>query len=167
MLELYCEDLYFSSKTEEKCPISEETWQNWFSKWFDTLKPELPFSDIYEVSLRLTDDQEIQELNSQFRHKNQPTDVLSFASLELDSPLPPSSESLYLGDVIISVETATKQAQEQNHSLQFELAWLAVHGFLHLLGWDHPDEESLKAMLTQQEILLQLVLKHNYKQSNN
>jgi probable rRNA maturation factor len=166
MLELYFEDLYFT-KTEEKCPISEETWQTWLNKWFDTLKPELPFSEIYEVSLRLTDDREIQELNSQFRHKNQPTDVLSFASLELESPPPPSSEPLYLGDVIISVETAIKQAQEHNHSLNFELAWLAVHGFLHLLGWDHPDEESLKAMLTQQEILLQLVLKHNYKQANN
>jgi probable rRNA maturation factor len=64
---------------------------------------------------------------------------------------------LYLGDIVISVETAYRQAQQQGHSLQTELAWLATHGLLHLLGWDHPDEESLQGMLYQQETLLKLV----------
>jgi probable rRNA maturation factor len=156
MLELYFEDFFFS-KIKEKCPIKEIVWKNWFKQWFYILKPKLPFSEIYEVGLRLTNDREIEQLNSQFRGKKQPTDVLSFANLELDYPRVECSESLYLGDIIISVDRAKKQAQEQANSLETELAWLACHGFLHLLGWDHPDQESLTEMLTQQEILLKEV----------
>jgi probable rRNA maturation factor len=58
---------------------------------------------------------------------------------------------------VISVETADRQAQQQGHSLKTELAWLASHGCLHLLGWDHPDLESLKRMLNQQVTLLQAI----------
>jgi probable rRNA maturation factor len=127
----------------------------------ETLKPNLPPAATYELNLRLTDDTEIQSLNAQYRHKNQPTDVLAFATLEVNSPqLPPQiqlSMPLYLGDVVISVDTAYRQAQQQGHSLRTELAWLATHGLLHLLGWDHPDEESLREMLNQQETLLQIV----------
>jgi probable rRNA maturation factor len=117
-------------------------------------------SQTYELTLRLTDDREIQDLNQQFRHKNQPTDVLAFAALEVNSPVLVAmavDEPVYLGDIIISVETATQQAQEQGHALQTELAWLASHGLLHLLGWDHPDEASLDQMLQQQCLLLQAI----------
>jgi probable rRNA maturation factor len=68
------------------CPISTSTWESWFYQWLETLQPALPPADAYELSLRLTDDPEIQELNAQYRHKNQPTDVLAFASLEVHSP---------------------------------------------------------------------------------
>jgi probable rRNA maturation factor len=136
-----------------------QTWERWFSQWLEALHPELSPIDAYELTLRLTDDTEIQTLNAQFRHKNQPTDVLAFAALEVNSPQLPSeiqlSVPLYLGDVVISVDTAHRQAQQHGHSLQTELAWLASHGLLHLLGWDHPDEESLIEMLDRQEILLQ------------
>jgi probable rRNA maturation factor len=64
---------------------------------------------------------------------------------------------LYLGDIVISIETARQQAQQQEHPLPTELAWLAAHGLLHLLGWDHPDEESLSQMLKQQVILLKTI----------
>jgi probable rRNA maturation factor len=142
-------------------PISTSTWEHWFSQWLETLHPDSPPAPTYELTLRLTDDAEIQELNAQFRHKNQPTDVLSFAALEVDSPqIPPdmqAAESVYLGDLVISVETAYRQAQQQGHPLTIELAWLATHGLLHLLGWDHPDEESLQRMLNQQQALLQIV----------
>jgi probable rRNA maturation factor len=160
---------YFSTASEPttteadslSCPISIPTWECWFDRWLETLQSDLPAADGYELTLRLTDDTEIQSLNAQYRHKNQPTDVLAFAALEVNSPqLPtsmPLSFPLYLGDLVISVETAERQAQQQGHSLQTELAWLATHGLLHLLGWDHPDEESLKEMLNQQEILLQTV----------
>lgn len=139
-------------------PIS--TWESWFHKWLEILHSDLPPATAYELALRLTDDTEIQSLNAQYRYKNQPTDVLAFAALEVDSPLPAqiqSSVPLYLGDVVISVDTAHRQAQQQGHSLQAELAWLAAHGLLHLLGWDHPDEESLLAMLARQKTLLQIV----------
>ena len=143
------------------CPISTSTWERWFYQWLETLQPALQPADAYELSLRLTDDPEIQELNAQYRHKNQPTDVLAFASLEVNSPELPLeiqlSMPLYLGDVVISVDTAHRQAQQQGHSLKTELAWLASHGLLHLLGWDHPDEDSLVGMLNQQTTLLQIV----------
>ena len=66
----------------------------------------------------------------------------------------PDSEPLVLGDILISLETAARQAQEHGHSLEREVLFLASHGLLHLLGWDHPDEASLAAMLGRQEQLL-------------
>lgn len=155
-LELYFEDLYFAP-IKEKCPISSEIWQSWYEKWLNILNPQLSSLNLYEVSLRLTDDAGIKELNGKFRYKNESTDVLSFAALEDEMPFNQESEPLYLGDIIISVETAKRQAQQQQHSLTIELAWLSCHGFLHLLGWDHPDDETLTQMLIQQEILLKKV----------
>jgi probable rRNA maturation factor len=140
-------------------PIPLETWESWFRTWLETLRPDLP-GNAYELSLRLTDDAEIQSFNAQYRQKDQPTDVLAFAALEVDAPLPEalqSEMSLYLGDIVISVETAQSQARQQGHSLHQELAWLAAHALLHLLGWDHPDEASLLEMLHQQETLLQTI----------
>lgn len=138
--------------------IAEENWQNWFQNWLEALRSQIPDIENCELSLRLTNDAEMQALNAQYRQKNQPTDVLAFAALEVDYPQPDelrSLQPLYLGDIAISVDTARRQALAQGHSLQVELAWLAAHGLLHLLGWDHPDEESLEQMLQQQATLLQ------------
>lgn len=140
--------------------IDLETWQNWLEIWCDRLRADLPQASGYELTLRLSDDAEIQHLNCQYRQQDKPTDVLSFAALEVNCPQPDeliSEIPLYLGDIVISVETAQGQAEKQGHSLTTELAWLAAHGLLHLLGWDHPDEESLTEMLEQQEILLQAI----------
>ena len=140
-------------------PISLADWQRWLEVWLTSLDGDLPKSDIYELTLRLTDDSEIQALNSQYRQQNKPTDVLAFAALEAEMPIfqPEEPEPLYLGDIIISVETAARQAQQNNHSLTIELAWLASHGLLHLLGWDHPDDARLEEMLAQQANLLKQV----------
>jgi probable rRNA maturation factor len=149
-------------------PIAPETWEIWFHRWLNLLQPQavaagqpLHRQSAYELSLRLTDDREIQTLNRQYRHQDQPTDVLAFAALEVDCPtgLPDMATKLplYLGDIAISVETATRQAHQQGHSLPAELAWLAAHGLLHLLGWDHPDDKSLLRMLNQQQALLEAV----------
>lgn len=140
--------------------IDLETWQGWFQTWLDKLQTQLPKASAYELSLRLSDDPEIQQLNCQYRHQDKPTDVLSFAALEVNCPEPDELISmipLYLGDIVISVETAQRQAQKQGHSLTTELAWLTAHGLLHLLGWDHPDENSLTEMLEQQETLLEAI----------
>lgn len=142
-----------AARTDYSSPITEATWKSWFQSWF-ALCPNIPPADAYELSLRLTDDAEIQTLNAQYRGKDQPTDVLAFAALEVAVPQPVELEPLYLGDIVISVETAGRQAQQQGHSLALELAWLAAHGWLHLLGWDHPDEDRLMNMLSQQETLL-------------
>ncbi|HBB32819.1 MAG TPA: rRNA maturation RNase YbeY, partial [Cyanobacteria bacterium UBA9273] len=101
-------------------PIKIPTWERWFYQWLETLQPDItPRVNVCELTLRLTDDREIQALNAQYRHQNQPTDVLAFAALEVDSPQPESemqlSLPLYLGDLVISVETAYRQAQQQGH----------------------------------------------------
>jgi probable rRNA maturation factor len=150
-LELIVQDLYQPSV------VDESTWVRWFQDWLQTPGLDLPPADTYELSLRLTTDTEIQALNAQFRHQDKSTDVLSFAAMEVDVPkidVAPGDLSLYLGDIIISVDTAVRQAPEHGYALNKELAWLASHGLLHLLGWDHPDESSLLIMLDQQETFL-------------
>ena len=152
-VDFYLEDLFFPHNSL-KSPISESEWQDWMTKWLNILELDLGNQKIYELSLILTDDEQIQNFNQQYRNQNQPTDVLSFAALEADFPHNDFIDSVSLGDVMISVQTAQKQAKLQGHSLKIELAWLASHGFLHLLGWDHPDEDSLKEMLSLQQFLL-------------
>lgn len=140
--------------------IEAHTWQNWFECWLQQLQPDASPIRAYELSLRLTEDTEIQSLNAQYRSRDQPTDVLSFATLEAATPLPLEvlmATPLYLGDIVISVETAQRQAEQQGHGFAWEVAWLAVHGLLHLLGWDHPDDLSLKRMLDQQDALLRAI----------
>lgn len=105
------------------------------------------------LGVKFCDDASITELNEAWRQRHGPTDVLSFAALD-DLPDDLAQPSLELGDIIISVDTAEQQASEHRHSLLNELRWLLSHGLLHLLGWDHPDEVSLKQMLRQQEQLL-------------
>lgn len=164
-VEVIIQDCFFLSAGAEEnqagnnnlsSPISPETWEAWFNQWLDVLHLTLSPIHAYELSLRLTNNSEIQALNAQYRQKDQPTDVLAFAALEVNSPrLEAIDEPLYLGDIMISVETA--QVQAQGHTLEQELAWLAAHALLHLLGWDHPDEEQLLAMLQKQSWLLQQV----------
>jgi len=138
--------------------MNEARWQQWFARWLARLETERPLAAADELSLRLTDDTEIRRLNAQYRGQDAATDVLAFAELELNSPQPAGTpfeaEPLYLGDLAISVETAARQAQQQQHALALELSWLAAHGLLHLLGWDHPDAASLERMLAQQRRLL-------------
>jgi len=132
----------------------------WIQAWLAHLNLTLSPIGRYEVSLRLTNDPEIQQLNTDYRQKAKPTDVLSFAALETDFPGADrlrQTEPLPLGDIIISVETAARQAPECDRSLAQEVAWLSAHGLLHLLGWDHPDEASLERMLETQTHLLSLI----------
>ena len=166
-VEVNLQDVFFPNLSkanpgvQNNCPIAPATWKSWFQTWLEILYPYIPGADACELSLRLIGDREIQTLNAQYRSQNQPTDVLAFAALEVDVPQPLdeylASEPLDLGDIVISVDTAFRQAQRQGHSLSTELAWLAAHGLLHLLGWDHPDRDSLIQMLCQQETLLKAI----------
>lgn len=88
--------------------------------------------DQAELSLALVENREIQELNAKYRNKNEPTDVLSFPSEEI---LPTGIQ--ILGDVVISVEQAEKQARRRSEALGEEIERLLIHGILHLLGYDH------------------------------
>jgi probable rRNA maturation factor len=98
------------------------------------------------VSVRITGDAEMHELNRTYRRVDRPTDVLSFALAETESgPLPPG-ESLQLGDVVIDLEYARRQAQELDHSIDMEVSWLLIHGALQLLGYSHDSEEQAERM---------------------
>ena len=109
----------------------------------------------FSLGLELTNDKKISDLNHTWLGNSKSTDVLSFPIIdETFSAL--SSEYIELGDIVISVPTALSQSKENNVDLMRELRWLAAHGLLHLLGWDHCDEESLTQMLITQEQLLDL-----------
>lgn len=105
-----------------------------------------------EVSVTLVTDEEIHQLNKQYRNVDRPTDVLSFALDEGDEPeLVDAPEEHLLGDIIISAETAQRQGEEFGHGLEREIVYLSVHGLLHLLGYDHMKEEDKKIMRAKEE----------------
>ncbi|SER80610.1 rRNA maturation RNase YbeY [Salisediminibacterium halotolerans] len=108
-----------------------------------------------EVSVTFVRDEEIHELNQMYRDKDRPTDVLSFALNEGEAdPLADGVPDL-LGDIVISVDTAKRQAEEYGHTEDREYCFLAVHGFFHLIGYDHASTEEEEEMLTKQEDVLQ------------
>tara|TARA_B100000700_G_scaffold176805_1_gene195479 strand:- start:299 stop:865 length:567 start_codon:yes stop_codon:yes gene_type:complete len=107
------------------------------------------------LGLELTNDQKILDLNHAWLGQSKSTDVLSFPIID-ETSFGISHECIELGDIVISVPTAIRQAKENQIDLSRELRWLATHGLLHLLGWDHSDDESLNKMLLIQEQLLDL-----------
>ena len=115
--------------------------------------------DMTEVDITIVDDEEIHQLNRDYRNVDRPTDVLSFALDEDDEDEPELLEGQLhlLGDIIISAETATRQAEEFGHGLEREIVYLAVHGLLHLLGYDHMVEEDKVIMRAKEEEALRAI----------
>lgn len=106
-----------------------------------------------QATIALVSDERIRELNKEYRNKDAVTDVLSFADNEGEQ-LHIRQKREYLGDIAISLPTAIAQAENFGHSVERELAFLTVHGLLHLLGYDHEDqEESCEMFALQGEIL--------------
>ncbi len=122
---------------------------------FFTLVAESVFNELdmssneYEISLLITDDETIRKYNKEYRNKDRATDVLSF----------PMEDDIILGDVAISFETAKRQSEEAEINIDREVAFLFIHGLLHLLGYDNEtsqeDEEEMFAL--QEKILKKLV----------
>lgn len=120
-----------------------------------------------EVDVLLTNNEEIQKLNKEYRKIDSPTDVLSFPLIEYDEPgnfdsledsmndcFNPETGELLLGDIVISVERAKSQAEEYGHSLKRELAFLTAHSMFHLFGYDHMDVEERILMEGKQKSVL-------------
>ncbi len=103
------------------------------------------------VSLSFVTDEAIQELNKQYRKLDRSTDVLSFP---MDEPDDEAEMEKELGDIIISIPTAKRQCLEYNHSLEREVGFLFIHGFLHLLGYDHQETNTEQEMFERQEKIL-------------
>lgn len=116
----------------------------------------------YEVSVLIVDDEEIRTINKEHRDIDKSTDVLSFPMVEFQNGELISDEGDYnmeleelmLGDIIISAETAKKQAQDYGHSFEREVAFLTAHSCYHLLGYDHMEEVEEKVMIEKQESIL-------------
>jgi probable rRNA maturation factor len=112
--------------------------------------------DKTEVSFTFVDNQLIKQLNIQYRGVEAKTDVLSFAFAEgVESvPVKPPEEVHLLGEIVVSLEQAVEQAREYGHSADREVSYLAVHGFLHLLGYGHDQEEDARKMRELEEEIL-------------
>lgn len=114
--------------------------------------------DEAECSISFVSNEEIRVINKDYRGKDQPTDVISFALEEMSEDeievIAAGDMPRMLGDIIISVEKAKEQAEEYGHTFSRELGFLALHGFLHLLGYDHMTDQDEKAMFGRQDELL-------------
>lgn len=131
---------------EMNCGLTYE----FFTKVAESVFNELDMQDNqYEISLLLTDDETIRQLNKEYRNKDKSTDVLSF----------PMEDEIMLGDIAISVDTAKRQAEEAEINLGRETAFLFIHGLLHLLGYDHEtsQEDEAEMFALQEKILKKLI----------
>lgn len=116
------------------------------------------FSTEVEVSVTLTDDEEIKQINAQHRNIDEVTDVISFPQIDWESEagnhLGLTCEDLILGDIVISVDRLILQAEEYGHSLERELGFLIAHSMFHLLGYDHMERAQEQIMIAKQEKVL-------------
>ena len=110
-----------------------------------------PDSAEADITIVLTDDAQLHELNREYLGVDAPTDVLSFPAGEVD----PETEALYLGDLAISIPRAIQQAQTGGHPVEAEVQLLVVHGTLHLLGYDHSTDEEKAIMWAEQARVLE------------
>lgn len=109
--------------------------------------------DNLEFNVIIINNEEIHKINKEYRGIDRPTDVISFA-LEDYKDIKYENDYRVLGDIYISIDKVKEQAKEYGHSEKRELAFLAVHGILHLLGYDHMEKEDEKVMFSKQELIL-------------
>jgi probable rRNA maturation factor len=114
----------------------------------------LPLPAAAEVSLVFCDDRAIRRLNRKWRGVDAPTDVLSFPQLTEDDLQGPVIRPVLLGDIVLSLESAARQAEEYGHSLEREILYLFTHGLLHLLGYDHLEEDERQRMRVREEEIM-------------
>lgn len=136
---------------QDKIKVSEDLLEKIHDIIVESLHYE-GYDDNYEVSLSFVDNEEIHELNRQYRGVDRATDVLSFPLLTDDFDVEIEEESL--GDIVISLERALEQSEEYNHSFEREVCFLVCHSMFHLLGYDHDTEENTKDMRKREEGVL-------------
>ncbi len=128
-----------------RCP-SRRTLIGWVSRTLGALVPDGPNGG--EVTIRYVEPEESRSLNAQFRHKDRPTNVLSFPAADdpADLAVLPGSDHPYLGDLVICADVVEREAKEQAKSRRTHHAHMVVHGILHLLGYDHLTEAEAEQM---------------------
>lgn len=107
-----------------------------------------------EAGFLLTDDDAVQELNRDYRGKDRPTNVLSFAALDDEDSLPPEGMPVLLGDIVMAFDTVRREAEEEDKPIQQHFSHLIVHGMLHLLGYDHETDGDAREMESLESAIL-------------
>ncbi|MDE1337031.1 rRNA maturation RNase YbeY [Vibrio aestuarianus] len=144
-------DLQLAVESEQGLPTLND-----FSQWLN--KAVTPFQTQAEVTIRVVDVQESQQLNYEYRGKDKPTNVLSFPF-----EAPPGMEIDLLGDLVICRQVVEQEAQEQNKPLMAHWAHMVVHGSLHLLGYDHIEDDEAEEMESlETEIMLDMGFEDPY-----
>lgn len=144
-------DLQIATQDQQNLPSEEQ-----INKWLNVILPQ--FMPNAELTIRIVDEAESQQLNNTYRHKDKPTNVLSFpfeSPIEIETPL--------LGDIVICKQIVEQEAKEQNKSLSSHWAHMITHGCLHLLGYDHIDDEEAQEMESLEiEIMAELGFANPY-----
>ncbi len=153
----------FLELTDELNPKANEKFQEFLDKIYEDdylenyIKKVLEIEKVesdrpFYISILLTDNEKIQVVNRDFRNKDMPTDVISFAYHETEEfDIGPYDT---LGDIVISLERVEEQAKDFNHSFNREFYYVLTHGILHILGYDHIEEEDKKEMRAREEAIL-------------
>ncbi|MEE0966160.1 MAG: rRNA maturation RNase YbeY [Bacilli bacterium] len=141
---------------ENEVESFNDSYEEDFLKIIETTLDNLSIEDDIEMSCLLVDDQRIHEINREYRHIDRSTDVISFA-LEDSEQFYVEGMARNIGDIFISVDHAIAQAEEYGHSLRREMCFLFTHGLLHLLGYDHMNEEDEKEMFGKQKEILDIL----------
>lgn len=141
------------SNLQEEIPAEENLIKLVEAVILESLRAE-DYSPDAEIGLIFVDDAYIHSLNAEYRGVDKPTDVLSFA-LNEGEPMPEDEEAEdLLGDIVISLPAARRQAEEYDHSFEREVAYLTAHGTLHLLGYDHQTDADREIMREKEEAVL-------------
>ena len=137
--------------------IDTSAFNNIFKALSKKVEKDLALKKQYFLEVDLVDDDEIQRINKEYRQIDRPTDVISFAFLDrVNGEISiKNASTVFLGEIVISVDKAEKQAHDYAHSLEREMAFLFVHGLLHLLGYDHNTKENEKIMFGIQDRILE------------
>ena len=156
---------YVENETGKELPFSVEDLLKSITEK-TLLKENVPFKDV-SVNLTITDDASIRSVNKEYRNIDSATDVLSFPAIDFITPVnftdisegdpdyfDQDTHELILGDIMISLDHAEKQAEEYGHSLKREIAFLITHSLLHLLGYDHMEDDERVIMEEKQEEIL-------------
>lgn len=138
---------------EDDNHLCQDNYEEIFTKIIETTLRLLQIEDDVELSCVIVDDERIHQINREYRHIDRATDVISFA-LEDNEQYYVEGMPRSLGDIFISYDHACQQAQEYGHSLKREMCFLMTHGLLHLLGYDHMNEEEEKEMFSLQKKIL-------------
>lgn len=144
-----------------KCYIRNETKDTVLKEYYPLIRSYfkkafkvLDMQGNYEITLILTDPENIQRINREYRHIDKVTDVISFAEIDGEDFDYHDDDVIYLGDIFINIERVKSQAKEYEHSIKREFVFLFIHGLLHCLGYDHMIREDEIVMIEKQKMII-------------